>query len=211
MNASFRAAIESLATRWPVPLGGRDAIQLGAYVRGWGLVDADVDRVVRELQDAFPGPSGADAFTRATLQHGGGPAAFDAVLRELREIVSRPPTDPTAAQPLEGHGSYFDRVQTALSERRFGMVLGEASLPWLVANFQGYLDALHATSPARWSEELSAMAAFEAWLGEKYAQPGAAWWVLMRVYRGVGHDALVTLAEAWAAHRRPPSQSDPIP
>ncbi len=200
MTSSFNHALETLAARWPAQLGSRDPLQLGAYVRGWALLDARIRSLIHDLTDTFDGPAGADCFTRAYLRYPDADKAFDEVLRAISDLAADHHRAATASGSVDPYESYLGHFSSVLAKRRLGLLLGEPTLAWLVANYHGYSECLSALSPGKAATEASSVSTFEASLARDYSQDGVPWWTIIRAYHGGGEAGLNALAEHWATH-----------
>lgn len=157
-------------------------IALRAFWAGYQEVYLSLTKVGTLLRAEVHGPSNADAFTCALLEHESRKAAFYWILEKMLEIPLVGIDVETRKQPELT--SFIGLVRQPIMSKRYALLLGEPTVSWL-HNFQcGFHFGLSSAYPLLAEEEEQTIRAFEDWLRAKYRSPEANWATMIRVFEG---------------------------
>jgi len=170
-------------------------LALEPFLHGFMRVDASLDLLTSVLLTRFPGPSQADACTRAYLLAATGSQALMDVLKELKDILRESPLDVRLRESCPAR--FIDAVREAIVTKRTGLVFFESTVASLYNHYSGFLWGLRVAAPARAADEEEAMLRFEGWLQSYYGQKPARWHQLLRVFGGACFEGLDKFVELW--------------
>lgn len=169
-----------------------DPIYMWAFFTGCVEANAALRAPIRSLLDDVPGPSGAEAWSRAYLLYAPG-EAVRIVLNRLCQTTIEDDFEPGPS----AWTSPVPAVIDAVGQGRWGLVLGECSVLWLANHLRGFHAALERWLPDRARTERERLQAFESWLAARYGQGPVPWHRLLRVFEGEGPSGVEKFVELW--------------
>lgn len=150
--------------------------------------------VYRKLADQFPGPSSADACSRAYLLFGDSAKATYAVLDALDAATSVFPIQPGDRSECR----VIDIVRQPIEQGRAAMVLPEPTLDSLANYTAGHLMALELCMPQRATHQNAEWNDFSRFIHRYYdARDSLPWHVILRIYAGVNESGLIHFVKLW--------------
>lgn len=193
---NFEATIKDIGVNYEHYLTGQCVLALHGFLSGWTVVDSSVKGAIAKVAESFPGPSAADASTRAYLHCPNTRVALSTLLERLLFVLKSEGSLP----PSPGPGArvrFMDFVKEPIMSGRTGMVFAEPTLEWACNFSNGYIAAMNVIDPSCATSEQHALNDFEAWLRLTYGATGAGWYGILRIYEGPCEFGLRRLVELW--------------
>lgn len=190
--------IQILATLRSAPgslLEAAHPLMLGAFLNGYGLGNQSAGDVLRAVNDDFPGASVASACAKAYLLFDED-IAFSRILDALDVRIGGIKEWEPATSAFTPEG-FISTVIGAIRAGRPGMMLGELTLSWFANAYAGFLAGYEEVDPRQTADARNDLAMFSKWVGERFTEPSAGWYKVLRVYHGPGETGLRKFADLW--------------
>ncbi|WP_157907236.1 hypothetical protein [Sorangium cellulosum] len=176
-------------------------LALGAFLFGYRMVNENCAPVLRELTRRFEGADQADACTRAYLSDRNTERALRRVLEALGSMLAAEPAL-AGSRPANTQLGFMELVRDPIVSGRTGMVFAEPTVDWCANFWKGFLAGLDEVDPTAALQERERFDAFEQWLAERYAQSGASWYAMIRVFEGADLSGLRAFVALWEEFRK---------
>lgn len=176
-------------------------LALGAFLFGYRMANGNCAPILHELTRRFEGPDQADACTRAYLSARNTEHALRRVLEALGSMLAAEPAL-AGSSPASAQLGFVELVRDPIVSGRTGMVLAEPTVDWCANFWKGFLAGLDEVDPTAALHERERFEAFEQWLAERYAQSGASWYAMIRVFEGADLSGLRAFVALWEEFRK---------
>ncbi|WP_437952086.1 hypothetical protein WME98_16035 [Sorangium sp. So ce296] len=176
-------------------------LALGAFLFGYRMANGNVAPILYELARRFEGPDQADACTRAYLSARNTEHALRRVLEALSLMLAAEPAL-AGSSPASAQLGFVELVRDPIVSGRTGMVFAEPTVDWCANFWKGFLAGLDEVDPTAALHERERFEAFEQWLAERYAQSGASWYAMIRVFEGADLGGLRAFVALWEEFRK---------
>ncbi len=173
-----------------------DPISLGAFLHGYMAANPAPWTAYDRLLERLRGPDAADAATRVYLLERDDEKAVSLLLSHLEELLAAEENRvvPEDAGTFE---AWAPVVIEGIRQGRPGMFLGECTVMWLCNYVRGFHAGLHAADAAAARRQEGELEEFERWLQDRYDEPSAPWYKILRVFGGPGLRGLNKLVQTW--------------